>query len=92
MREGVSADDYYWNQSLGMYYAQHSGECVDWIVEDLGATVKDRTPSQPTLYEPLNTPRVWSGDRSSYDKVLKAELPEVHRQRHGRSAAQHQGR
>ena len=73
-REGVSADDYYWNQSLGMYYAQHSGECVDWIVEDLGATVKDRTPSQPTLYEPLNTPRVWSGDRSSYDKVLKAEL------------------
>ena len=73
-REGVSADSYYWNKDLGMYYAQHSGECVDWLVEELGATVKDRKPSQPTLYEPLNTPRVWSGDRSSYDSAIKAEL------------------
>ena len=71
-REGNT--DYYWNQDLGRYYAEYSGAAVDWLVEELGATVKDRQPSQPTLYEPLNTPRVWSGDRMSYDAVIKAEL------------------
>lgn len=66
--------DYTWNESLGRYYAEYSGPAVDWLVETLGATVKDRTPGQPTLYQPLNTPRVWSGDRMSYDTVLKKEL------------------
>lgn len=73
-QENQGITDYYWNQDLGRYYAEHSGDRVDWLFEELGADIKDRTPSQPTLYEPLNTPRVWSGDRMSYDRVIKEEL------------------
>ncbi len=65
--------EYTWNEDLGRYYAEHSGEAVDWL-DELGADMKDRTPSQPTLYEPLSVPRVYVGDRASYEEVVTKEL------------------
>lgn len=64
---------YSWNESLGRYYAENSGPAVDWL-DSLGVDMKDRKPSQPTLYEPLSIPRVYSGDRKAYSDVVFAEL------------------
>ena len=68
--------EYTWNEDLTRYFAQHCGEEVDWIV-DLGvefASEKNRTPSQPTLYEPLSVDRVSSCVRSSLTDVVYGEL------------------
>lgn len=65
--------EYTWNESLGKYYAENSGAAVDWL-DELGADMKDRQPSQPTLYEPLSVPRVYVGDRASYEEVVTKEL------------------
>ncbi len=68
--------EYTWNEDLTRYFAQHCGEEVDWIV-DLGvefASEKNRTPSQPTLYEPLSVDRISSCVRSSLTDVVYGEL------------------
>lgn len=68
--------EYTWNEDLTRYFAQHCGEEVDWVV-DLGvefASEKNRTPSQPTLYEPLSVDRVSSCVRSSLTDVVYGEL------------------
>ena len=59
--------EYTWNEDLTLYFAEHCGEEVDYVV-DLGvefASEQSRTPSQPTLYEPLSVDRVSSCVRSS---------------------------
>ena len=68
--------EYTWNENLTRYFAQHCGEEVDWVV-DLGvqfASEKNRTPSQPTLYEPLSVDRISSCVRSSLTDVVYGEL------------------
>ena len=68
--------EYTWNENLTRYFAQHCGEEVDWVV-DLGvqfASEKSRTPSQPTLYEPLSVDRVSSCIRTSLTDVVYGEL------------------
>ena len=68
--------EYTWNENLTRYFAQHCGEEVDWVV-DLGvqfASEKSRTPSQPTLYEPLSVDRISSCVRSSLTDVVYGEL------------------
>ena len=68
--------EYTWNEDLTRYFAQHCGEEVDWVV-DLGvefASEKNRTPSQPTLYEPLSVNRISSCVRSSLTDVVYGEL------------------
>lgn len=65
--------EYTWNEDLGRYYAENSGAAVDWL-DELGADMKDRAPSQPTLYEPLSVPRVYIGDRGSFEEVVTKEL------------------
>ena len=68
--------EYTWNEDLTRYFAQHCGEEVNWIV-DLGvefASEKNRTPSQPTLYEPLSVDRISSCVRSSLTDVVYGEL------------------
>ena len=68
--------EYTWNENLTRYFAQHCGEEVDWVV-DLGvqfASEKSRTPSQPTLYEPLSVDRISSCIRTSLTDVVYGEL------------------
>ncbi|MGN0776962.1 MAG: FAD-dependent oxidoreductase [Candidatus Ventricola sp.] len=68
--------EYTWNEDLTRYFAEHCGEEVDWVV-DLGvefASEKNRTPSQPTLYEPLSVNRISSCVRSSLTDVVYGEL------------------
>lgn len=68
--------EYTWNEDLTRYFAQHCGEEVDWVV-DLGvefASEASRTPSQPTLYEPLSVYRISSCVRSSLTDVVYGEL------------------
>ena len=68
--------EYTWNEDLTRYFAQHCGEEVDWVV-DLGVefpSEKNRTPSQPTLYEPLSVDRISSCVRSSLTDVVYGEL------------------
>ena len=68
--------EYTWNEDLTRYFAQNCGAEVDWVV-DLGvefASEKNRTPSQPTLYEPLSVNRISSCVRSSLTDVVYGEL------------------
>lgn len=58
-----------YNEELTWYYARHSGEAVDWL-DELGADMGDRTPQMPSLYEPMNVARVYSGKISSYLEVV----------------------
>ena len=65
---------YDWNQDLGMYYAENSGAQVEWL-DALGADLGDGVPGQPTLYMPLNTPRVLTGgSRVSYHEAMVKEM------------------
>ncbi len=65
--------EYTWNKDLGVYFANHCGEEVDWVTS-LGIEFTSRTPSQPTLYEPLSVDRVSSCKRSSLTDVVMGEL------------------
>ena len=65
--------EYSWNKDLGVYFANHCGEEVDWVTS-LGIEFTNRTPSQPTLYEPLSVDRVSSCKRSSLTDVVMGEL------------------
>ncbi len=65
--------EYEWNKSLGEYFAYHCGEELDWVT-NLGIEFTNRTPSQPTLYEPLSVPRVSSCKRSSLTDVVLGQL------------------
>lgn len=65
--------EYSWNKDLGVYFANHCGEEVDWVTS-LGIEFASRTPSQPTLYEPLSVDRVSSCKRSSLTDVVMGEL------------------
>lgn len=65
--------EYSWNKDLGVYFANHCGEEVDWVTS-LGIEFTSRTPSQPTLYEPLSVDRVSSCKRSSLTDVVMGEL------------------
>lgn len=68
--------EYTWNEDLTRYFAEHCGEEVDYVV-DLGvqfASEKNRTPSQPTLYEPLSVNRISSCVRSSLTDVIYGDL------------------
>ena len=68
--------EYTWNEDLTLYFAEHCGEEVDYVV-DLGvefASEQSRTPSQPTLYEPLSVDRVSSCVRSSLTDVIYGAL------------------
>lgn len=60
---------YSWNEDLGRYYAEHSGQVIDWMDAN-GFDMGDRTPSQPTLYEPLSEMRVYVGKRVTYHERL----------------------
>lgn len=57
------------NEELARFYAEHSGEAVDWL-DSLGADLGDRIPKNPSLYEPMNVPRQYGGDMKSYLKVV----------------------
>lgn len=61
------------NEELARFYAEHSGEAVDWL-DSLGADLGDRIPKNPSLYEPMNVPRQYGGDMKSYLKVVGDEL------------------
>lgn len=65
--------EYTWNKDLGVYFANHCGEEVDWVT-GLGIEFTNRTPSQPTLYEPLSVDRVSSCNRGSLTDVVMGEL------------------
>ena len=68
--------EYTWNEDLTRYFAENCGKEVDWVV-DLGvefASEKNRTPSQPTLYEPLSVNRISSCVRSSLTDVVYGQL------------------
>ena len=64
-----------YNEELTWYYARHSGEAVDWL-DSLGADMGDRIPKMPSLYEPMNVARVYSGSIKSYLEVVGNLLDE----------------
>lgn len=64
--------EYSYDTDLALYFAQHCGAEVDWVVDNgvQFASEANRKPSQPTLYEPLSVERVSSCVRTSLTDVV----------------------